>query len=339
MSFVKERKEKTIMTSEPVITILIFLAVLFFYTHLTEQWKKSEELEIYEADYRTPSQLQDLCAVGQPFLMNLGLHQPRFFEKVRLQKMQSCHGIDVRMQDTTEFWAPCGALQHLQIPLSGALQIMAKDEKQQYIAETNHEFIDECGYETIYESMDALLKPSLCIYRSYDLCFGSKMAYTPMRYHNYSRLFMAVTDGKIHVKMSPWKCKKYLHAQTDWDTLDHRSPVDMWRTVSQSQYISDREKVRCLAFDILPGHVLFIPPYWWYSIQYVDTTDLTTVATWTYSTLINAIAHADEWSRCYLELQQQKAGPLSSAAPISVQAINVPDACLPTMKASVEEPK
>jgi hypothetical protein len=319
------------MTFEPVITVVIFLGVLFFYTHLTEQWRKSEELEIYEADYRTPSQLQDLCAVGQPFLMNLGLHQPRFFDKVKLKAMESCHGIDVYVQDTDEYWVPCGVLQQTQLPLSGSLKIMKQENK--YVAEYNSEFINECGYETQYESMDALLKPSLCIYRNYDLCFGSKNAYLPMRYHHYSRRFIAVTDGKIHVKMSPWKCKKYLHAQTDWETLDHRSPVDLWRAQAQPQYISDREKVRCLAFDILPGHVLFVPPYWWYSIQYADTPDDTTLAIWTYSTAINALAHADEWARSYLELQQQKAGPLASASPIAVKPINVPDACLPQSSA------
>jgi hypothetical protein len=90
--------------------------------------------------------------------------------------------------------------------------------------------------------------------------------------------------------------------------------------------VSDREKVRCLAFDVHAGHVLYIPPYWWYSIQYGETT---TVAAWTYATVLNMVAHGDAWVRNYLELQQQQPGPLASAAPVPVQVYNVPEACLP----------
>ena len=313
---------------QPVIALFIFLLVLFLYTHLSVQWKVSEDLEIYEADYRNPSQLEELCALRQPFLLNLRLHVPPFFDKVHLGAMQSCHGVDVRVQDTNEYWQPHMPLQQVVLPLSGALQLMRqpKGPGLGYVVENNDEFVDECGYTGLYETMDALLKPSFCVHRRYDLCFGSKDAYLPMRYHTHSRRFVAVTAGKIHVKMSPWKCRKYLHAQTDWDTMDHRSPVDMWRATPQQQYVSDREKVRCLAFDVHAGHVLYIPPYWWYSIQYGETT---TVAAWTYATVLNMVAHGDAWVRNYLELQQQQPGPLASAAPVPVQVYNVPEACLP----------
>ena len=38
------------------------------------QFKKSEDLEIYEMDYSTNAHLQDVCDVRQPVLFNVRYH-------------------------------------------------------------------------------------------------------------------------------------------------------------------------------------------------------------------------------------------------------------------------
>jgi hypothetical protein len=52
------------------ITILIFLTIIFLYIHIMAQFKKSEDLEIYEMDYSTNQNLQETCSVKQPVLFN-----------------------------------------------------------------------------------------------------------------------------------------------------------------------------------------------------------------------------------------------------------------------------
>ena len=59
------------------ITFLIFMIILFLYVHINDQYKKSEDLEIYEMDYISNSELQTGQVVGKiiffsvPFLNEL----------------------------------------------------------------------------------------------------------------------------------------------------------------------------------------------------------------------------------------------------------------------------
>ena len=67
--------------------ILIFLVILFLYIHITNQYKKSEDLEIYEMDYTTNVHLQEVCDIKQPVLFEYKSINPEFFENLELDKL------------------------------------------------------------------------------------------------------------------------------------------------------------------------------------------------------------------------------------------------------------
>ena len=46
--------------------IILFVIVLLFYIHITNQYKKGEDMEIYELDYKDNDYLQEVCEVKQP---------------------------------------------------------------------------------------------------------------------------------------------------------------------------------------------------------------------------------------------------------------------------------
>jgi hypothetical protein len=50
------------------INIIIFCIIVFLYIHVNYQFKKGEDLEIYEMDYTTNTHLQEICNVKQPVL-------------------------------------------------------------------------------------------------------------------------------------------------------------------------------------------------------------------------------------------------------------------------------
>ena len=52
-------------------SIFIFVAILFTYIHVQSQWKTSDDLEIYEADYQSAKQLQEVVSVKQPVLFQI----------------------------------------------------------------------------------------------------------------------------------------------------------------------------------------------------------------------------------------------------------------------------
>ena len=70
------------------ITFLIFLIVLFFYVHLMDQYKTSDDLEILEMDYENNYQLQKTCNYKQPFIFQLQPIYNKFFENVTVPRSE-----------------------------------------------------------------------------------------------------------------------------------------------------------------------------------------------------------------------------------------------------------
>ena len=50
------------------LTLFIFLFILILYIYIIDQYKTSDDLEIYEFDYKNNSHLQEACDVRQPML-------------------------------------------------------------------------------------------------------------------------------------------------------------------------------------------------------------------------------------------------------------------------------
>ena len=68
------------------------------------------------------------------------------------------------------------------------------------------------------------------------------------------------------------------------------------------QYLSDHEKVNSLDFEVNEGFMLYLPPYWWYSIIYLDDPS-TFVCKTTYSTLMNCISNLPDLALYVLQQQ------------------------------------
>ena len=54
-----------------ITTLCIFIVILFLYIHIANQFKKSDDLEIYETDFTSTKHLEDVCELKQPVLMNM----------------------------------------------------------------------------------------------------------------------------------------------------------------------------------------------------------------------------------------------------------------------------
>jgi len=120
-------------------------------------------------------------------------------------------------------------------------------------------------------------------------------ASTPMRYHTEYRNFICVRSGKIQVKMTPWKSRKYLYPVSDYEHYEFRSPVDVWTNNSDCKF---------LEFDVDTGFVLYVPPYWFYSIKYAA--DDTELYGFYYNSLINCVANIPNWCMYYLQQQNTR---------------------------------
>jgi hypothetical protein len=290
------------MEMDFVINILVMLFVLFLYIHITSQYKKSEDLEIYEMDYTTNKELQEVCDLKQPFLFYYKKWNPRFFDKLTDEKLTEIASTgSLKVKEAGDYWAEMPedktSIDYVLLPLSSFQMLYSTDTRSRYFTEDNHEFLEEINMLNLFSDNDDLLKPTMTIHRKYDVMMGSKNVTTPIRYHTDYRRFICVHSGKITVKMTPFRSNKYLHGKKDFYNYEFWSPVNVWSP--QEKYMNDMEKAKFIEFDVLSGTTLYIPPYWWYSVKYREQDTL--LSGFTYISIMNCLANSVDWFRYFTE--------------------------------------
>lgn len=133
----------------------------------------------------------------------------------------------------------------------------------------------------------------------YDMVSASQNTETPLQYNVNYRNFYLVTHGKIKIKLIPPKSARYLYSTDDYENFEFRSPLNPWEI--QRQYKADFDKIKTLEIELIPGKIVYIPAYWWYSIKFLES--LTTVCTFKYRTYMNTIAILPKL--CMKTLQRQ----------------------------------
>jgi mannose-6-phosphate isomerase-like protein (cupin superfamily) len=265
-----------------------------------QEYKQSEDLEIYEMDYNNNIQLQEICNVKQPIIFDIEPIFPTIIENPK--DMSEKYGkYEVRVKNTDDYSIPKTtgvdiSIDSAILSLNTAYKLFQSDSASHYYTENNQEFLDESGLVAKVAKIDEYIKPNLSIVNTkYDYISGSDKTTTPLRYHFDSRHFYVVISGKLKVKMTPWKSSKYLDIIKDYEKYEFRSPVNVWDNSEK-----ELEKIRFLEFDIKQGDVLYIPPYWWYSIQFSNSTALYSI---TYNSFINVLSHSMDWVRYFIQQQ------------------------------------
>jgi mannose-6-phosphate isomerase-like protein (cupin superfamily) len=264
--------------------------------------KKGQDLEIYEMDYTTNSQLQEICDLKQPILFEFSSIEPLLFETVNSRTIDKMTNGDVICKDINDYYkeTPEKRVDYIMLPFHSSIILMKTDPASHYFIENNDEFVVDSNYYKAFHKMDVYFKPTFNVKTKNDLCIGSKNAFTPLRYHTHYRQFYAITSGKIKVKMTPYKNIKYLEPIKDYENFEFRSQINVWNP--QKRFTANYQRINFLEFDVKAGNVLYIPPYWWYSIQY--TTDDTILCGFSYNTVVNTIINLPEYFYCFLEQQQ-----------------------------------
>ena len=266
---------------------MLFIILVIIYSHVSAEYRKSEDLEIYEMDYKTNQQLQEICALKQPFVFTISGVCPELFQL----DYTTWKNADVTIKDctTTSIELSDDAIV---LPIRSAMRLMQTDTRAKYYSEDNESFLQDVGVHTqICLCLDPVLKPSLSVVSNYDLILGSTNAYTPLRYHTGYRQFYTVLQGKIRVKMAPYSSVRQMSSPPTVDTDFFgfcAATVNPWLTDTSIKY------VECIVSE---GNVLYVPPYWWYSIQYV--TKETILVSSRYYSPPNIIAHLPEWGRWF----------------------------------------
>ena len=295
------------VTNTIFFSLFIFLVILFFYIYIMHQFKRSEDLEMYEMDYTNNAQLQEVCDVRQPILFLLYPLCPKLFDDLGhpsvLNKKYGSY--DVQIKDVRDYFSGSKSkcdLGTVPLPLSQALALIEQDITAKFLSETNGPFLEETGLlGQIDTLLDPLLKPAFTIHTNNDLLMGAINTVTPFQYHTYYRRFFCVTSGKIRLKMTPWTSTKYMHPTKDYEHYEFRSPIHP--TGPSPEYQHDYDRINFLEFEVEVGHAVHIPPYWWYSIEYIGSSKITMVHSISYMTIMNMVATCPDLALYWLQQQ------------------------------------
>jgi len=265
-----------------IIFILVFSIVLFIYIHIYYHFKTNNDLEILEINNISKERLEEICDLRQPLTMTIDNNIFKEFFLKNLIENYSSFDIKIRniknLDDNTELFLP--------LSLNDANKLMIEDKEGQYISENNNDFLIETSMVKNISENDSFFRPYMLSNIDYDYIFGSKNSYTPLRYNLNYRNYYLVLEGKIRIKMTPPKNEKYLYCNKDYDNFEFRSPLNVWNI--QDEYKTDFNKMKFLEVDLEPGNIIYIPAYWWYSIQILE--ENTSILSFKYRTCMNNVA-------------------------------------------------
>jgi len=287
------------------LSILVFIFILFFYIHLQYQYKTSNDLEIYELDYTTNKQLQEICHLKQPVLFQLDHLKDleSFFHAISLNHiLREWEKEDVFVKDIRDYYKPnITTIDSVSLSVSSAKGLMDTDPKGHFFSENNSDLVREISS---FSKIDSYLATPWNIHKSYDLLFGSKNVHTSLRFHTDTSRFLIIStslttsstateeiSSSIRIKMTPWKNRKYLEIKYDYENYEFWSPTDIWN--------NPPDKMKCLEFVVKEGFAIYIPPYWFYTIEFKNSD--VSVASLTYSTGMNMISNLPNYGLFFLQ--------------------------------------
>ena len=86
-------------------TLCIFIIILFLYIHIVNQFKISEETEIYESDFNNNNHLNEICELKQPVLMNMEHVCPSLFSDIVPETIAKHGSHDICLKDCNDYFS------------------------------------------------------------------------------------------------------------------------------------------------------------------------------------------------------------------------------------------
>ena len=268
------------------IAIFIFCVVLFLYLHIYYHLKTSNDLEVYTIEQPSKNKLEEICDLRQPVIFEFS--NSRLLESCNLANLDDNYGaFDIKVRDITQN----DDTSELYLPFlfKEAIKIFENDKKSKYITENNSEFLNETGAIKNFKYNDSFLRPPMVSKCIYDFWSGSANTRTPLRYNLDYRNFIYLTSGKAKLKLIPPNSTRYLNLEKDYDNFEFRSPVNPWNI--QNEFKADFDKIKVLDLEIVPGYIIFIPAYWWYSIEYEELSSICVFKYRTYMSTLSILHH------------------------------------------------
>ena len=253
--------------------ILIFLIILTIYLHICYHLKKSNDLEIYETTFSTKENLDNICKLRQPVVFNYDLN---LIECERKYLLDTFSNKEINLKNII-------SNDSVPLKLSEAIQLIDNDTNGSYYSEKNKHFLDETIIDKIKKREKDII-PIFSCYSMHDIIFGSNNSYTPLQYDINYKNYLYIAEGTVKIRFTPPINEKYLDIFIDYETMDITSRINVWKE-------QNIENVKFIDIIVEKGNMIYIPPYWLYSIKFIETSTLLSFKYRTYMNLLAIMPH------------------------------------------------
>tara|TARA_Y100001970_G_C14240633_1_gene864705 strand:- start:3003 stop:3941 length:939 start_codon:yes stop_codon:yes gene_type:complete len=159
--------------------------------------------------------------------------------------------------------------------VNGQTQKNIQQNKQQqkqsqfgYIS-NDSSFLKDYGLVQLLERYASDLLPPLTLIKSYLFSMGPKETKIGLQYETNMRNIIYLIYGKIKIILFSPKYSKYLYKSNRYDNEAVLSAVHFWNPNTGKYPLF--KKAQYIEIILYPGQLFYIPAYWWYAIEFQDT--------------------------------------------------------------------
>jgi hypothetical protein len=259
-----------------LLSILLFGIVLFIYIHIHNTFKTCDDLEIYTLEHPSSSQINEICNLKQPFLLNIPIYNIDQFSISKLSVKFKLYKLNVR-DIAGELYTP------IKLP---DVSKLFKEIQTPYFTEHNQEFLEKTGLINDFKHNDMILRPPMTLTRTYDYWSGSPKSYSPLKHNINSRTFLYVSNGSIRIRLIPPKYTTQLNMGPRNVCGEYSSHINVWDELHKST------NIKSITVNMTKHNIISIPPYWNYSVYYDEQSS---ICVFRYNTYISTISNIYKW--------------------------------------------
>ena len=276
-----------------LLNILILLIILFLYIHINFYLTTSNYLEIYEIEFISKDNFEELCNLKQPLLIkNFLFNDEYLIDNFSINNINNNYGsFDIKLFNKENTSIP------LYIDFNKANAIFKNDNSSNYFSEYNNDFLFESSLVKVLSNIDNVLKPYNVVNKYYDIILGSINSYNIFKYTLNARNFLYVLDGEVEITLTIPNNKKYLHIEKDTVNNEFYSKIDIYNVTDN--FLKDYNKIKFMKLKLIKGNLLYIPNYWFYSIKFLVSDSV--ILNFKYNTYMSFLSITPEIIQSYLQ--------------------------------------
>ncbi len=269
------------------------MIVLLVYLHIFYHLKVSNDLEVYEHDITNKNNLEEILNLRQPVVMNYNRQNlDTIFTIDNIYKNYKNYDINVRKNDMNNDIVD----KNIVVTIDLLKNLFENDNK--YYSENNNKFIEKTNLIEELYSNDVILKPPMTSETKYDMLLGGSNTSTKFKYDLSFRHFIYVSDGDLNITLSPPVNTKNMELYKDYYNFEYISPINPYLKEDEIKMKS----ISKVSITLKKGQLLFVPAYWWFSIQFNNSVALV----FKYKTYMNQLTILPEYIMSFMQRQNIK---------------------------------